>query len=149
MGALATRTDPARGSPRAGHPPSPDLASPPPPRRPASKLGLHPTRQRPPGPSRPWAAQHPLHAPPTPAATGWDDQRFFMAQSPMSGRLADGLRALLAPNNPSAIRFDGLSDAPDRIYDARFVRPLRLSHAGLARLVARIDRSLTLAGGQP
>jgi uncharacterized protein (TIGR02117 family) len=82
-------------------------------------------------------------------AIGWGDERFFMAQTPMSGRLLDGLRSLFLPGNASAIRFDGLRDAPDRIYEARSVHAVQLSHAGLARLAGRLDRSLALAGGQP
>ena len=56
-----------------------------------------------------------------------------MATTPMSGRVLDGLRSLFLPGNPSAVRFDGLRDAPDRIYETRSVHAVRLSHAGTGR----------------
>jgi len=79
---------------------------------------------------------------------GWGDARFYMDRSPVAGRLPDGLRALFAPDNPSAVRMDGLARSPDRVY--RSVHPVRLSRAGLARLADRLDRSLLRGpGGGP
>jgi uncharacterized protein (TIGR02117 family) len=83
-------------------------------------------------------------------AVGWGDQRFFIERGLSARRVMDGLRALFAPSNPSAVRLDGLARRPDEIYAARAVRPLRLSRAGLARLAARLDASLARdAAGRP
>ncbi|HWA62702.1 MAG TPA: DUF2459 domain-containing protein, partial [Caulobacteraceae bacterium] len=76
---------------------------------------------------------------------GFGDTRFFMATSPPLSRAGDGLRALFAPDNPAAIRFDALAARPDRLWRDG-VTPVRLSPAGLAAVVARIDRSIALDG---
>ena len=71
---------------------------------------------------------------------GWGDERFYMDRSPVTSRLPDGLRALFAPNNPSAVRIDGLAQSPETIYQG--VYAAKLSRTGLDRLVDRLDRSL-------
>lgn len=80
---------------------------------------------------------------------GWGDARFFIEEGPVSERWRDGLRALLARDNPSVVRLYarakpqwGSGDAP--------AQSLRLSDAGLERLMARVDISLaTDAEGGP
>lgn len=80
---------------------------------------------------------------------GFGDARFFIETGISVGRGLDALRAMFAPNNPSALRFDGLRTSPDRMF-ADGVRPVTISHAGLAALVARVDRSIvTDAQGRP
>ena len=81
---------------------------------------------------------------------GWGDQRFY-AQSGFTGaRTLDAFRALFLPGNPSVVRIEGLLRSPDRIYVAGAVRAITVSDAGLARLEARIDRSLALGpDGRP
>ncbi len=79
---------------------------------------------------------------------GWGDARFFVEEGPVSGRWTDGLRALVARDNPSVVRLyaGGLPTASAQAP----VQGLWLSRAGLQGLVARVDRSLaTDAGGAP
>jgi hypothetical protein len=80
---------------------------------------------------------------------GYGDARFFIETGVSLGRGVDALRAMFAPGNPGALRFDGLSDAPDRLWNEG-VTPVRISRAGLAAMTARIDRSVRLdADGRP
>lgn len=72
---------------------------------------------------------------------GYGDRRFFIEQGPIAGRVADGLRSLFLPGNPSVLRFDGLAATPDHLY-ADGVTAVRVSPAGLKHMVAYIDASL-------
>src|SRR5438477_6219689 len=62
-------------------------------------------------------------------AVGWGDERFFIERGASLHRVIDGVRALFAPNNPSAVRFDGLATTPDHIWSDG-VHRLTLSRAG-------------------
>ena len=75
---------------------------------------------------------------------GFGDARYFMDSGMSAGRALDGLGALLGMGHQAAIRFDGLPDAPDKVY-AGGVRPIRISKAGLAQTILRIDRALSAA----
>ncbi len=77
-------------------------------------------------------------------AVGWGDKHFFLERGFSGARVVDGLRALFVPGNPSAVRIDGLPRRPDQLYAAHGVHALRVSRAGLARLLGRIDRSLAV-----
>jgi uncharacterized protein (TIGR02117 family) len=80
---------------------------------------------------------------------GWGDARFYTEDGFSSARVADALRSLFAPGNPSVIRFEGLAASPDQIWRVG-VRPIRLSNAGLQRMLAHIDQSLAMDGdGHP
>jgi len=80
---------------------------------------------------------------------GWGDAGFFTGGGVGLGRALDGLRALLAPENRSLVRMEGLPDSPDRLY-AGGVRRIELTSAGLEQAITRVDRSLSLeTDGQP
>jgi uncharacterized protein (TIGR02117 family) len=80
---------------------------------------------------------------------GWGDARFYTEDGFSSARVADALRSLFAPGNPSVVRLEGLARSPDRIW-REGVRPIRLSNAGLQRLLAHIGESLVMDGdGHP
>lgn len=72
---------------------------------------------------------------------GYGDRRFFVEQGPVADRVADGLRALFMPGNPSVLRIDGLAATPDHLY-ADGVTAVRVSPAGLKHMVAFVDASL-------
>jgi len=79
---------------------------------------------------------------------GWGDARFYVDQSPITSRLPDGVRALLAPDNPSVVMLSPLDRLtpvrnPDRQVE------LRLSPKAFDALAARIETSLDLPGGRP
>jgi uncharacterized protein (TIGR02117 family) len=80
---------------------------------------------------------------------GWGDARFYTEDGFSSARVADALRSLFAPGNPSVVRLEGLPRAPDQIW-RKGVRPIQLSSAGLQRMLAHIDQSLAMDGdGHP
>ena len=82
-------------------------------------------------------------------ALGWGDAKFYTGQDFSTARAPDGLRALLWPGNRSVVRIEGLPRSPDRLY-ADGVHPIAVTQAGLERLVARIDQSLSIeSDGQP
>ena len=76
---------------------------------------------------------------------GWGDATFFVAQGVSAARVLDGLRAAFGPHNPSIVRIEVLPQAPEQLYGRDGVLAVRLSKAGFARLVGRIDRSLAVA----
>ncbi|MGH7021615.1 MAG: DUF2459 domain-containing protein [Brevundimonas sp.] len=82
---------------------------------------------------------------------GWGDARFYVDQSPISGRLADGARAFFRPGgNASVVMLDPEARDPARRFQAEDRQMLRLSAAGMAALRARIQTSLaTDAAGRP
>jgi uncharacterized protein (TIGR02117 family) len=71
---------------------------------------------------------------------GWGDAGFYEASSPALSRIPDGLAALLG-GRATVVHLEGAFEAPDRAW-RRGVRPIALSPAGLAALLARADRSL-------
>lgn len=77
-------------------------------------------------------------------AIGWGDEHFFIERGFSGARVVDALRALFVPGNSSAVRIDGLPRRPDQLYGAHGVHAVRVSRAGLARLLGRIDRSLVV-----
>ncbi|WP_313005487.1 DUF2459 domain-containing protein [Brevundimonas sp.] len=81
---------------------------------------------------------------------GWGDATFYVDQSPISGRLADGARAFLKPGNPSVVMLDPQAQDPTRRFRPEDRRALRLSPAGMRALRARVQASLaTDAAGRP
>ena len=64
---------------------------------------------------------------------GWGDKGFYTATGMSFARMADGLRALFRPGNPSVIRVYGVEATPDRA----FVEPIAsycYFRGGLCRL---------------
>ena len=81
---------------------------------------------------------------------GWGDATFYVDQSPIAGRLADGARAFFRPGNASVVMLDPDARDPARRFRAEDRQALRLSSAGMAALRARIEASLaTDAAGRP
>lgn len=77
---------------------------------------------------------------------GWGDARFYVDQSPIASRLPDGVRALIAPGNPSVVMLSPVGRlTPVRNPDRQV--QLRLSPGAFEALAARIEASLDLAGG--
>ena len=71
---------------------------------------------------------------------GWGDAGFYEASTPALSRVPDGLAALLG-GRPTVVHLEGAFEAPDRTW-GRGVRPIALSQAGLAALLARADGAL-------
>lgn len=81
---------------------------------------------------------------------GWGDATFYVDQSPIQGRLADGARAFFRPHNPSVVMLAPQAQDPARRFRARDRQVLTLSQAGMAALRARVQASLeTDAAGRP
>ena len=81
---------------------------------------------------------------------GWGDATFYVDQSPIPGRLADGARALLRPGNAAVVMLKPVTTDPVRGFRAEDRQAVRLSTAGTAALRARIQSSLaTDAAGRP
>lgn len=81
---------------------------------------------------------------------GWGDAAFYVDQSPISGRLADGARAFFKPGNASVVMLDPEAGDPVRRFRAGDRQALRLSSAGMAALRARVQASLaTDEAGRP
>ncbi|HLY80386.1 MAG TPA: DUF2459 domain-containing protein [Caulobacteraceae bacterium] len=79
---------------------------------------------------------------------GWGDARFYEASTSALSRIPDGMAALVG-GRPTVVHLEGVWGQPDRVWK-RGVRPIRLSEAGLAALLARADRSLVRGpGGAP
>ncbi|HEY2709601.1 MAG TPA: DUF2459 domain-containing protein [Caulobacteraceae bacterium] len=79
---------------------------------------------------------------------GWGDARFYEDQSAWQSRIFDGARALLG-GRPTVTHLEGVYDQPDRVWRTG-VRRIVVSHAGLAALLKRIDRSFRPGpGGAP
>jgi uncharacterized protein (TIGR02117 family) len=73
---------------------------------------------------------------------GWGDARFYEASSPWQGRLADAVSAALG-GRPTTVHLEGVPRRPDLAW-TQGVRRIALSSAGLAALMARVDRSFAL-----
>jgi hypothetical protein len=71
---------------------------------------------------------------------GWGDARFYEASSSVLSRIPDGLAALMG-GRPTVVHLEGVWGRPDRVWTSG-VRPITLSRAGLAALLARADDSL-------
>lgn len=80
---------------------------------------------------------------------GWGDAKFFVDQSPMEGRIPDGLRAFFRPGNASVVMLDPETGDPARRFDPAMRRTLILSPEAFARLRGRVQDSLALTKGQP
>ena len=80
---------------------------------------------------------------------GWGDARFYVDQSPIQNRLADGARAFFAPDNASVVMLDPYQGDPARLGPAERRRTLRLSAQGFAALRARLEASLATPDGAP
>jgi hypothetical protein len=81
---------------------------------------------------------------------GWGDATFYVDQSPIPGRLADGARAFFKPGNASVVMLDPQASDPTRRFRAEDRQTLRLSRAGMAALRARVQASLATDGaGRP
>jgi uncharacterized protein (TIGR02117 family) len=73
---------------------------------------------------------------------GWGDARFYEAASPWQDRLLDAARAALG-GRPTTVHLEGVPTRPDLAWRSG-VRRIPLSGAGLAALMARVDRSFAL-----
>lgn len=81
---------------------------------------------------------------------GWGDAVFYVDQSPIPGRWADGLRALFRPGNAAVVMLAPQAADPARRFRAEDRRALTLSASGMAALRARVQASLaTDAAGRP
>lgn len=80
---------------------------------------------------------------------GWGDARFFVDQSPMEGRIPDGLRAFFAPGNASVVMLDPERGDPALRFPAERRRTLTLSPEAFAGLRGRVEQSLALVDGRP
>jgi hypothetical protein len=80
---------------------------------------------------------------------GWGDARFYVDQSPIQNRLADGARAFFAPGNASVVMLDPYQGDPARLGAAERRRTLRLSPQGFAALRDRLEASLAAPDGAP
>jgi hypothetical protein len=70
---------------------------------------------------------------------GWGDASFYQGRGLSAGRILDGLRALFAPGNLAVLQVAAHDGRPDRVFAATV--PIRLSTAGYARLLTRLDAS--------
>lgn len=81
-------------------------------------------------------------------AIGWGDAKYYSSRGVSLGRAFSGLRALLLPGNRSVVHIEGFAASPDHLY-ADGVRAITVTDAGLEKVIARVDRSLDMADGQP
>ncbi|HYC67653.1 DUF2459 domain-containing protein [Brevundimonas sp.] len=80
---------------------------------------------------------------------GWGDAKFYVDQSPMEGRLPDGLRAFFRPGNPSVIMLDPAQRDPRALFAEDGRRSFRLTPAGFEAMAAHVEASLDLSSGGP
>ena len=80
---------------------------------------------------------------------GWGDATFFVDQSPMQGRIFDGLRAFFRPGNASVVMLDPETGDPARRFDPESRRTLILPPEAFAGLRGRVQASLVLSEGEP
>ena len=79
---------------------------------------------------------------------GWGDAKFYEASSPWQDRLLDAARAARG-GRPTTVHLQGVPTRPDLAW-SHGVQRILLSSAGLAALMARVDRSFALdAAGAP
>lgn len=82
-------------------------------------------------------------------AVGWGDERFYTETGLSFARAMDGVRALFASGNPSVVQMFGVSRDPGQAYKPGVARPVALSEAGFAAMLARMEQSLVLENGIP
>ncbi len=75
---------------------------------------------------------------------GWGDAEFYEGDGVSVNRVFEGLGALLGLRGRSVVHFLALNTPPDASW-RETIRPLRLSNAGLAALVRRLDASFAPA----
>lgn len=80
---------------------------------------------------------------------GWGDASFYTGKGFSLARLADGARALFAPENPSLIRVQGLGAHPARAFSRSTITPIELSAGGFEALTARMEASFKVRQGAP
>lgn len=79
---------------------------------------------------------------------GWGDAKFYEDASPWQGRLLDAGRAAMG-GRATTVHLEGVPRRPDLAW-AEGVHRIAVSSAGLAALMARIDRSFALGkSGEP
>lgn len=80
---------------------------------------------------------------------GWGDASFYTAKGVSFARLGDGLRALFKPGNASVVRIFGISRDPALAYAPGVATPVKLSAAGLEKMLGRMEGSLRVTGDSP
>ena len=80
---------------------------------------------------------------------GWGDAKFYVDQSPISSRLADGARAFFRPGNRSVLMLRPETLAPEQAFLPQGRRMIGLSPAGFTAMRGRIEASLDLSRGAP
>lgn len=78
---------------------------------------------------------------------GWGDAKFYISTVPVRDRLGDVVRAALG-GRPTTVHLEGVPQRPDLAFRGNVGRIL-LSSAGLAAMLARVDRSFALKGRAP
>lgn len=73
---------------------------------------------------------------------GWGDATFFVDESPMQGRLLDGVRAFFRPGNASVVKLDPETGDPSKRFRADNRRTLVLTLASMDALLDRVETSL-------
>lgn len=80
---------------------------------------------------------------------GWGDKGFYTAKGMSLSRMADGLRALFRPGNPSVIRVYGVMASPDRAFAEPIATRVIISEAGFSALAKSLEASFDADGGKP
>lgn len=80
---------------------------------------------------------------------GWGDESFYTGTGFSAARVADGLRSLFWPGNPSVIRITGLNAPPDQAYRETDVAALALSREGFEAMAKSIEASFFAEPGEP
>jgi uncharacterized protein (TIGR02117 family) len=81
---------------------------------------------------------------------GWGDEGFYTSVPTVAALTVPmALRALLRPGNPSVVHVVGLSDDPGTTFPQSDMVRLRLSGAGVARLLAKLDATFAAGPGGP
>jgi hypothetical protein len=78
---------------------------------------------------------------------GWGDALFYVETAPISGRLADGVRAFFRPGNASVVMLDPSGADPETDYEPGVAHRVQLSERGLRALERRLEASLRVADG--
>lgn len=79
---------------------------------------------------------------------GWGDAKFYQGRGWSPARIADLVRSMLWPWNPSVVHLAGTRDPLDDDSHPQTLR-LQISPEGLQRLKARLDASFALRNGRP
>lgn len=95
------------------------------------------------------AAQALETLPPQPwVLAGFGDAAFYKGRGAGLQRFGSALRAMFAPGNPSLINLEVLEAAPPRLFEARYIAPVRLSQPGFEKLADELDESFKLENGR-